>query len=215
MHLANRIATDQLGSKVRRSLGGEWVRRMRRTGVRASGTPDRRRAGNACAEGDFNMICQPYSQLIAIKRWADRGLYAAVGQNFDRLTNEDASIMLRILDHIHVVDRIFQHHLRGLPHTFQAPRSAKMPELQALAHSVREVDDWYASYVGSLAESDFEQPVDFVFTSGRPAHMRRGEIILHVCLHGTYHRGNAGAVLQLKGITPSRDAITDFLEDAT
>jgi uncharacterized damage-inducible protein DinB len=113
-----------------------------------------------------------------------------------------------------VVDRIFQHHLQGLPHTFQAPRSEKMLELRALANSVREVDDWYTSYVGSLAENDFEQSVDFVFTSGKPARMRRGEIILHVCLHGTYHRGNAGAVLQLKGLTPSRDAITDFLEAA-
>ena len=161
------------------------------------------------------MIYQPYSKLVAIKRWADRGLYEVLSQNLDRLTSEDASIMLRILDHIHVVDRIFQHHLQGLSHTFQAPRSERMPEFQALASSAREIDDWYACYVDSLAESDFEQPVDFVFTSGRPARMRRGEIILHVCLHGTYHRGNAGAVLQLKGITPSRDAITDFLEDAT
>jgi len=160
------------------------------------------------------MISQPYSRLMAIKRWADRGLYDVVSRNFDRLTNEDASIMLRILDHIHVVDRIFQHHLQGLAHTFQAPRSEKMPELQALANSARELDDWYVSYVGSLAESDFDQPVDFAFTSGKTARMRRGEIILHVCLHGTYHRGNAGAVLQLKGFTPSRDAITDFLEDA-
>lgn len=161
------------------------------------------------------MICQSYSQLIAIKQWADRGLYDVISRNFDRLTSEDVSIMLRILDHIHVVNRIFQHHLQGLPHTFQAPRSAKMPELQALADSAREADDWYASYVGSLADGDFEQSVDFVFTSGKPARMRRGEIILHVCLHGTYHRGNAGAVLQLKGITPSRDAITDYLEEAT
>ena len=160
------------------------------------------------------MTCQPYSQLIAIKRWADRGLYDVVSQNFERLTNEEASIMLRILDHIHVVDRIFQHHLQGLPHTFQAPRSEKMPQLPGLADSVRELDDWYASYVDSLAESDFEQAIDFVFTSGKPARMRRGEIILHVCLHGTYHRGNAGAVLQLKGITPSRDSITDLLEYA-
>lgn len=82
-----------------------------------------------------------------------------------------------------------------------------------LASSARKVDDWYGEYVDSLTESDFEQPVDFVFTSGKPARMRRGEIILHVCLHGTYHRGNAGAVLQLKGLTPGRDAITDFLED--
>ena len=90
-----------------------------------------------------------------------------------------------------------------------------MPQLQALASSATEVDDWYASYVDSLTESDLEQSVNFVFTSGKPASMRRGEIILHVCQHGTYHRGNAGAVLQLKGLPPSRDALTDFLEYAT
>jgi len=161
------------------------------------------------------MTRAPYSQLIHIKRWADRGLYDLVNRNIDQLSDADASIMLRILDHMHVVDRIFQHHLQGLPHTFRAPRSEKMPDLHWLSNSVREVDEWYASYVDSLAQSDFEQPVDFVFTSGKSARMRRGEIILHVCLHGTYHRGNAGAVLQLRGITPSRDSITDFLEDAT
>jgi uncharacterized damage-inducible protein DinB len=160
------------------------------------------------------MTSQPYAQLIDIKRWADRGLYDVVSRNFDRLSAEEASIMLRIFDHIHVVDRIFQHHLQGSPHAFLAPRSEQMPELQALADSAREVDDWYASYVGGLTVNEFEQPVDFIFTSGKPARMRRGEIILHVCLHGTYHRGNAGAVLQLKGLTPSRDAITDFLEAA-
>ncbi|HEV2444247.1 MAG TPA: DinB family protein [Steroidobacteraceae bacterium] len=156
-----------------------------------------------------------YSQLIAIKQWADRGLYDVISRNFDRLSGEEASIMLRVLDHIHVVDRIFQHHLRGIPHSFKAPRSEKLPELHALASSMREVDEWYTSYVGRLTEAELDQPVDFVFTSGQPARMRRSEIILHVCLHGTYHRGNAGAVLQLKGIKPSRDSITDYLEDAT
>jgi uncharacterized damage-inducible protein DinB len=162
----------------------------------------------------MNTMLQPYSQLIDVKRWADRGLYAAVSRNLERLSSQEVSIMLRILDHIHVVDRIFQHHLQGRPHTFQAPRSKDLPQLQALADSARQVDDWYASYVAGLADGDFAQPVDFVFTSGKAARMRRGEIILHVCLHGNYHRGNAGAVLQLKGLTPSRDALTDFLEDA-
>ncbi len=160
------------------------------------------------------MICQPYSKLIAIKQWADRGLHDAVSQNFDRLSDEEASIMLRILDHINVVDKIFQHHLQGLPHTFRAPRSEKVPELHEIASSAAEVDEWYRSYVNGLTQSDCEEPVDFVYTSGKPARMQRGEIILHVCLHGTYHRGNAGAVLQLKGLTPGRDAITDFLESA-
>jgi uncharacterized damage-inducible protein DinB len=160
------------------------------------------------------MICHPYPQMIDIKQWADQGLYDAVDRNLDRLAPEEAAIMFRILDHIQSVDRIFQHHLMGLPHTFKAARSEVMPSFETLARNARELDDWYASYVRSLCESDFRQPLDFVFTSGRPARMRRGEIILHVCLHGAYHRGAAGAVLQLQGLTPSRDAITDYLEEA-
>lgn len=156
----------------------------------------------------------PYAQLIDIKRWADRGLCEAVAQNLDKLGEAETAIMLRIFDHIHAVDRIFQHHLQGRPHGYQAARSEEMPTFEALAQGMAEVDAWYAGYVRELSPAAFEEPVDFVFTSGKPARMRRGEILLHVCLHGTYHRGNAGAVLQLKGLTPSRDSITDYLEDA-
>jgi uncharacterized damage-inducible protein DinB len=44
--------------------------------------------------------------------------------------------------------------------------------------------------------------------------MRRSEMLLHVCLHGCYHRGNAGLVLQKNGIAPNSDRMTDFLEQA-
>lgn len=158
------------------------------------------------------MIQSPYALLINVKRWADEGLYEAVIQNLGQLTTEETAILLRILDHIHAVDQIFQHHLRGLPHTYKAARSEEIPELQALASSAQEIGEWYASYVGNLTEKDLAQPIDFVFTSGKPARMTRGEIILHVCMHGNYHRGNAGVVLQLKGLTPGPDGVTDFLE---
>ena len=158
------------------------------------------------------MVGHPYSQLVYYKQWADRGLYDLVGQNLDRLNTQDCAILMQILDHIHVVDRIFQHHLRGLPHDFKAPRSERLPSLEALASSVREIDDWYASYVDTLPNGDFDQSVEFAFTNGTPARMRRGEIILHVCLHGTYHRGNAGVFLHKNGIAPKNDRMTDFLE---
>lgn len=160
------------------------------------------------------MLRQTYAQLIDIKRWADDGLCDVVSRDIGRLTGEDAGLMLRILDHIHTVDRIFQHHLQGLPHGFTAARSQAMPELEALVEGIRRVDAWYADYVRGLSDGDFDESLDFVFTSGKPARMTRGQIILHVCLHGTYHRGNAGALLQLRGLVPSRDAITDFLEEA-
>jgi uncharacterized damage-inducible protein DinB len=89
-----------------------------------------------------------------------------------------------------------------------------MPDLQKLAGDASHVDDWYASYVDTLSAHDFEQPVDFVFTNGTPARMTRGEILLHVCLHGTSHRGQAGFLLQKNGILPHKDRMTDFLDRA-
>jgi uncharacterized damage-inducible protein DinB len=159
------------------------------------------------------MDYHPCSLLVGLKRWADRGLYDVVSNNLERLKSEDAALMLQILDHIHTVDEIFQHHLQGVPHTYRAPRSEQMPEFRALADSAKETDDWYASYVANLEPHELEQPVDFTFTSGKPARLQRGQILLHVCLHGTYHRGNAGALLQLRGFEPSRDSVTDFLAD--
>lgn len=155
----------------------------------------------------------PHLQMIEIKRWADNGLCGAVGCNLPQLSDEDQFLMLRILDHIHTVDRIFSAHLQGVPHGFQAARSQTMPAFAPLADAMREMGDWYVDHARSLSPDDLDQPVDFVFTSGKPARMTRGQILLHVCLHGTYHRGNAGALLQLRGMTPSRDAITDYLED--
>jgi uncharacterized damage-inducible protein DinB len=158
------------------------------------------------------MTNQSYSQLVGYKRWADRGLYEVVEPNLGRLDTADATMLLRLLDHIFVVDSIFQHHLQGLPHGMKAPTSEDAPDFQMLARRVRDIDDWYASYVSALPENDFDEPVDFFFTNGTPARMRRGEIILHVCLHGTYHRGNAGIVLHKNGIMPKNDRMTDFLE---
>ena len=41
--------------------------------------------------------------------------------------------------------------------------------------------------------------------------MWRGDMLLHVALHGTYHRGNAGILLQKNGVAPNDDRLTDFL----
>jgi uncharacterized damage-inducible protein DinB len=158
------------------------------------------------------MNSHPYSKLVRYKQWADHGLHEIVAKDLGQLEAQDAAIIVGLLDHIQVVDRIFQHHLRGLPHAFHAPRSEVTRDIRTLTEDARQVNDWYASYVGGLSPLDFETPVDFVFTNGEPARMTRGEIILHVCLHGTYHRGNAGIVLRKHGIAPNNDRMTDFLE---
>jgi uncharacterized damage-inducible protein DinB len=163
---------------------------------------------------DVSMSSDPHVQLVTYKQWADRGLCNVVASNLNRINTQDATLLLRILDHIHVVDRVFQHHLQGVPHQFRAPRSQNVPDLQTLASGVGEVDEWYVTYVGESSEQGFGQPVDFFFTNGNPARMTRGEILLHVCMHGTYHRGNAGVLLQNNGVAPNDDRMTDFLDAA-
>jgi uncharacterized damage-inducible protein DinB len=155
---------------------------------------------------------QRYAQLFEIKRSASRALYETLSSQ-DRLSEVDMGLARQVLDHIQAVDRIFQHHLQGLPHDYRAARSEVIPDLDTLGRGAREVDEWYESYVAGLADQELEDVIDVVFTSGKSARMRRSEILLHVCLHGTYHRGNVGALLQLRGLTPSRDTITEFLEE--
>lgn len=160
------------------------------------------------------MATQPYLNLVRFKRWADEGLYEVIGRSFDQLGAEDSNILLRILDHILAVDLIFRSHLRGVPTEFAAPRSGKLSDLRTLTAIASEVDDWYVGHVAELSAADLDEALEFNFTSGKPARMTRAEIIQHVSLHGTYHRGMAGVILQKNGIEPNDDRVTDFLEAA-
>lgn len=151
------------------------------------------------------------STLVHYKKWADSGLYQLVSEHLHRLEASDKFVLLQLLDHMHAVDRIFQHHLLGKRHEYHRARSREPMEFAVLAKQVREVDDWYVDYIGALAEDRIDENVDFVFTNGAAARMRRGDMILHVALHGTYHRGNAGILLQKNGVAPNNDRLTDFL----
>ena len=150
-------------------------------------------------------------QLVQYKQWADSGLYQIVSENLHRVEGFDRDVLMRILDHMHVVDRIFRHHLLDEQHEYDGARSREAMPFEALAEQVREVDGWYVDYAGALSEHRLDETIDFKFTNGAPARMRRGDMILHVALHGAYHRGNAGIVLQKNGIAPNQDRLTDFL----
>jgi uncharacterized damage-inducible protein DinB len=152
-----------------------------------------------------------YDRLIRYKQWAGRGLYDVLARTFGRLRGDDATNVLRALDHIQVVDRIFQHHLQGLPHGYDAPVSRSIPDLPALADAARDVDDWYVSHVAGMTPQSLAAGIDFHYTNGEPAHMTRGDILLHVCTHGIYHCGNVGVILLKNGIQLDRVRMTDFL----
>jgi uncharacterized damage-inducible protein DinB len=153
----------------------------------------------------------PYARLASYKHWADRLTYEQAGAALHRLEARDQDLLLQVLDHVCAVDTIFQCHLQGRPHGFKAARSEKVPAFDELADRALAASEWYVTYADAMGESDLQEEVAFSFTSGTAARWRRADMLLHVYLHGQYHRGNAGALLQLRGLTPARDGFSDFL----
>ena len=76
------------------------------------------------------------------------------------------------------------------------------------------LDQWCIDYADSLSVEDQGEQVAFQSVGGATGRLRRGEILLHVANHKTYHRGYVAVVLyQLGGRPPVMD-LPVFLRDA-
>jgi uncharacterized damage-inducible protein DinB len=158
------------------------------------------------------MFTLPYRTLMHYKRWATNGLNAVVAENFSRLPTDERTLVLRLLDHIQIVDEIFSHNLEARPHGHPAPRSIELPSLDALASKARTTADWYADYADALEPEKVDEMLAFDFSNGEPARMTRGEVLLHIATHAAGHRGQVALLLQKNGIQPFPDRITDFVK---
>jgi len=51
------------------------------------------------------------------------------------------------------------------------------------------VDAWYVATYDALSEAELDETVRFTFVGGGDGAMTRGEILLHLVNHTSYHRG--------------------------
>lgn len=121
---------------------------------------------------------------------------------------------IRLMNHIHIVDRIFAAHLRGEPHGYTATNTPETPALETLHSAVRESDRWFVDRAGNLTPAQLAERVAFTFTDGLRGCMSREEMLAHVITHGSYHRGEVGQMLKRLSIAPPRDLFTAYLHRA-
>ena len=121
---------------------------------------------------------------------------------------------IRLLNHIHVVDRIFAAHLRGEPHGYAATNTPETPALDALRGATRETNRWFVEQAGALTPAQLAETVAFTFTDGQSGRMSREEMLAHVITHGSYHRGEVGQMLKRLSVAPPRDLFTAYLHHA-
>ena len=132
----------------------------------------------------------------------------------DTVAAGDRHEALRLMNHIHIVDRIFAAHLLGEPHGYTATNTPETPALEALHMAVRETDRWFIEQAGMLTPVQLAETVTFTFTDGLRGCMSREEMLAHVITHGSYHRGEVGQMLKRLSIAPPRDLFTAYLHHA-
>ena len=149
--------------------------------------------------------------LFAQKSWANNELFNALAAVTSEQHAAAVHTATRTLNHIYVVDRIFQAHLLGKQHGYTATNTEATPDLGQLQFSVAETDAWFVSYTSTVTSSQLSESIAFRFTDGDAGTMTREEMLFHVITHGAYHRGNVGQVLKSISVAPPRDLYTKFL----
>jgi uncharacterized damage-inducible protein DinB len=152
--------------------------------------------------------------LFRYKAWANDELLTTVTRLDDPAHAADCAIATRILNHTYVVDRIFAAHLQGLEHGYSAANTARLPPLAELSQAIRDSDRTWLDYVPDLDAPQLAEIIDFSFTDGLPGRMSREEMLMHLIVHGAYHRGQVGLLLTKNSISPPADLFTGYLHRA-
>jgi uncharacterized damage-inducible protein DinB/putative sterol carrier protein len=148
-------------------------------------------------------------RLFSYKAKANNEVLAAMAL-FDEAAPAK-EIAIRVLNHTYAVDRIFAANLQRAEHGYASPNPSQAPSLEELSAAIKTSDQWYIDYVSCLDETQLAESIDFSFTDGLPGRMSREEMLMHVTVHGEYHRGQISLIMMQNSITPPADGFTSYL----
>lgn len=149
--------------------------------------------------------------LTRYNAWADRMIFDAVAALPEGEAGKERKSLFKniihTLNHNCVIDLIWQAHIEGREHGYTARNTPDHPPLDELRRQQQAVDDWYIAWSDTLSDAALDEKMNFTLIGGNQGVMTRGEILLHVVNHTTYHRG---FVADLFYQVPARPPTTDL-----
>jgi len=131
--------------------------------------------------------------LARYNAWSNRVMFDAVAALPEgEATKPRASLfknMVHTLNHNYVIDRIWQAHLEGRDHGYEARNTKDHPSLAELWRLQQEVDAWYVKWSDAQTDATIAETVHYTLIGGNQGAMTRGEIMMHIAMHTNYHRG--------------------------
>lgn len=152
-----------------------------------------------------------FNSFFSYQAWANNAFFDAL-KTLDRTQHEiEHHQARRLINHTHVVAQIFAAHLLGRPHGYTSDNTAETPELAELRSTIAASDQWYLDYVQNITPEQHCEKIAFSFTDGDKGTMTREEILAHVIMHGSYHRGEIGRILAQTSAQLPWDTFAVFL----
>ncbi len=151
------------------------------------------------------------------KSWAnERTFHDVAALSEPQLTQKRDSLfgsIVHTLNHNYVIDAIFKAHVQGGKHSYKARNTSQPPSLSDLKAAQSELDAWWSSWAAQLTESSASEIVGFEFVDGGSGAMSRGEMLMHVINHNSYHRGFVAEMPYQIPVTPSATDLPVFVRE--
>ena len=156
--------------------------------------------------------------LTRYNAWSNKIWFDAIAaQPPGEATKERNSLfknMVHTLNHIYVIDLIWQAHLEGRDHGLTARNTPDHPPLEELWRIQQAIDAWYVAWSDAQSDAALDERRTVILIGGNPVSMSRGEMLLHLYHHTAYHRGFVGDMLyQVPGCRPPVTDMPVFLNE--
>jgi uncharacterized damage-inducible protein DinB len=115
--------------------------------------------------------------------------------------------MIGTLNHNYLIDLVWQAHLEGRDHGFKARNVVLHAGLPELRKAQQSINRWYIDWSDRQSRQSLGETVHFPFIDGGSGTMTRGDMLLHVVNHATYHRG---WIAEMFFQVPARNPTTDL-----
>jgi uncharacterized damage-inducible protein DinB len=142
-----------------------------------------------------------FRRLATHSAWANARTLEAL----DPVVEADPDIG-RLFAHVLETERIYLSRMRGedpWPQDFWPDLS-----LGACAELAEELPASYGAFLDGLSADDLARPVRYRNSGGTEFHTSIADLLTHVFMHGSYHRGQIAAAIRFAGGEP---AATDYI----
>jgi uncharacterized damage-inducible protein DinB len=156
--------------------------------------------------------------LFDYNRWANRRLlHAAAALTPAQFTEDRASSFGSVRDtlaHIYAAEAVWLSRWKGISPPGYA-EAAEFPSVAALTERWEQLETARRDFLARLLDTDLEEQVTYTNVQGEPWRYPRGQMMLHIVNHSTYHRGQVVTLLRQHGApVPGTDLLL-FLDETT